>query len=170
MKIKVICLLFVLLGTISTVSAHGIDVTYPTIVIADDSTGMQAKKVVDEMGVEVKVYKFKSTSDVEHHLEHSLTNPDKRILAVAYQDTVNEFLAKNPQASKRIFLSSADEMDIKNGLILLTSNNNSGNSSNDTGLNSTSSSGFLIPLLAGLFIGIMAGLGLGAFWMKRKLS
>lgn len=170
MKIKVICLLFVLLGTISTVSAHGIDVTYPTIVIADDSTGMQAKKVVDEMGVEVKVYKFKSTSDVEHHLEHSLTNPDKRILAVAYQDTVNEFLAKNPQASKRIFLSSADEMDIKNGLILLTSNNNSGNSSNDTGLNSTSSSGFLIPLLAGLFIGLMAGLGLGAFWMKRKLS
>ncbi|MDP2836103.1 MAG: hypothetical protein Q8N97_03890 [Methanobacteriaceae archaeon] len=170
MKIKVICLLFVLLGTISTVSAHGIDVTYPTIVIADDSTGMQAKKVVDEMGVEVKVYKFKSTSDVEHHLEHSLTNPDKRILAVAYQDTVNEFLAKNPQASNRIFVSSADEMDIKNGLILLTSNNNSGNSSNDTGLNSTSSSGFLIPLLAGLFIGIMAGLGLGAFWMKRKLS
>lgn len=169
MKIKVICLLLVLLGTISTVSAHGIDVTYPTIVIADDSTGMQAKKVVDEMGVEVKVYKFKSASDVEHHLEHSLTNPDKRILAVAYQDTVNEFLAKNPQASKRIFVSSADEMDIKNGLILLTSNNNSGNSSNDTGLNSTSSSGFLIPLLAGLFIGIMAGLGLGAFWMKRKL-
>ncbi len=169
MKIKVICLLLVLLGTISTVSAHGIDVTYPNIVIADDSTGMQAKKVVDEMGVEVKVYKFKSASDVEHHLEHSLTNPDKRILAVAYQDTVNEFLAKNPQASKRIFVSSADEMDIKNGLILLTSNNNSGNSSNDTGLNSTSSSGFLIPLLAGLFIGLMAGLGLGAFWMKRKL-
>lgn len=170
MKIKVICLLFVLLGTISTVSAHGIDVTYPTIVIADDSTGMQAKKVVDEMGVEVKVYKFKSASDVEHHLEHSVTNPDKRILAVAYQDTVNEFLAKNPQASNRIFVSSADEMDIKNGLILLTSNNNSGNSSNDTGLTSTSSSGFLIPLLAGLFIGLMAGLGLGAFWMKRKLS
>lgn len=170
MKIKVICLLLVLLGTISTVSAHGIDVTYPTIVIADDSTGMQAKKVVDEMGVEVKVYKFKSASDVEHHLEHSVTNPDKRILAVAYQNTVNEFLAKNPQASNRIFVSSADEMDIKNGLILLTSNNNSGNSSNDTGLNSTSSSGFLIPLLAGLFIGLMAGLGLGAFWMKRKLS
>jgi hypothetical protein len=171
MKIKVICLLLVLLGTISTVNAHGIDVTYPTIVIADDSTGMQAKKVVDEMGVEVKVYKFKSASDVEHHLEHSLTNPDKKILAVSYQDTVNDFLAKNPQASNRIFVSSADEMDIKNGLILLTSTNNTGsNSSNDTGLNSTGSSGFLITLLAGLFIGLMAGLGLGAFWMKRKLS
>lgn len=156
MKIKVIYLLFVLLGTISTVNAHGMDVTnQSTIVIADNSTGLLAKKVVDEMGVEVKVYKFKSVSEVEHQLEHSLTNPDKRILAVAYQDTVNDFLAKNPDVSNRIYVSSADEMDIKNGLTLLTSNNNTG---------------FLTPFLAGLFIGLMAGLGLGAFWMKRKLS
>jgi hypothetical protein len=45
-------------------------------------------------------------------------------------------------------------MDIKNGLILLTSSN---------------STGFLTPLMAGLLIGLMLGLGLGAFWMKRKL-
>ena len=156
MKIKVICLLIVILGLISAVSAHGVDVTnQSTIVIADNSTGLLAKKVVDEMGVDVKVYKFKSASDVEHQLEHSLTNPNKRILAVAYQDTVNEFLVKNPDVSNRIYVSSADDMDIKNGLILLTSNNNTG---------------FLTPLLIGLFIGLMAGLGLGAFWMKRKLS
>lgn len=156
MKIKVICLLIVILGLISAVSAHGVDVTnQSTIVIADNSTGLLAKKVVDEMGVDVKVYKFKSASDVEHQLEHSLTNPNKRILAVAYQDTVNEFLVKNPDVSNRIYVSSADDMDIKNGLILLTSNNNTG---------------FLSPLLIGLFIGLMAGLGLGAFWMKRKLS
>jgi hypothetical protein len=156
MKIKVICLLFVLLGTISVVSAHGVDVTnQSTIVIADNSTGLLAKKVVDEMGVEVKVYKFKSAEEVSHQLEHSLTNTNKRILAVAYQDTVNDFLAKNPSVSNRIFVSSGDEMDIKNGLTLLTSDNNTG---------------FLTPLLAGLLIGIMAGLGLGAFWMKKKLS
>lgn len=156
MKIKVICLLIVILGLISAVSAHGVDVTNQSnIVIADNSTGLLAKKVVDEMGVDVKVYKFKSASDVEHQLEHSLINPNKRILAVAYQDTVNEFLVKNPDVSNRIYVSSADDMDIKNGLILLTSNNNTG---------------FLSPLLIGLFIGLMAGLGLGAFWMKRKLS
>ncbi len=156
MKIKVICLLFILLGTISAVSAHGIDVTnQSTIVIADNSTGVLAKKVVDEMGVEVKVYKFKSSDEVTHQLEHALTNSNKRILAVAYQDTVNDFLAKNPSVSNRIFVSSGDDMDIKNGLTLLSSNNNTG---------------FLTPLLAGLLIGIMAGLGLGAFWMKKKLS
>jgi hypothetical protein len=143
------------MGTISTVSAHGIDVTnQSTIIIADNSTGLLAKKVVDDMGVNVKVYKFKSASDVEHQLEHSLTNPDKRILAVAYQNTVNDFLTKNPDVSNRIYVSSADEMDIKNGLILLTSSN---------------STGFLTPLMAGLLIGLMLGLGLGAFWMKRKL-
>ncbi|PKL67930.1 MAG: hypothetical protein CVV28_04185 [Methanobacteriales archaeon HGW-Methanobacteriales-1] len=156
MKIKVICLLFVLLGTISAVSAHGVDVTnQSTIVIADNSTGLLAKKVVDEMGVEVKVYKFKSAADVTHQLEHALTNHNKRILAVAYQDTVNDFLAKNPTVSNRIYVSSADDMDIKNGLTLLSSDNNTG---------------FLTPFLAGLLIGLMAGLGLGAFWMKKKLS
>ncbi|MDP3033519.1 MAG: hypothetical protein Q8M97_00220 [Methanobacteriaceae archaeon] len=156
MKIKVICLLFILLGTISAVSAHGVDVTnQSTIVIADNSTGVLAKKVTTDMGLNISVYKFKSADEVTHQLEHSLTNSNKRILAVAYQDTVNDFLAKNPTVSNRIFVSSGDEMDIKNGLTLLTSNNNTG---------------FLTPLFAGLLVGIMAGLGLGAFWMKKKLS
>jgi len=42
------------------VSAHGMHVTTneTNIVIADNSTGKLARSVVDEMGVDVTVYKF----------------------------------------------------------------------------------------------------------------
>ena len=156
MKIKAICLLILIMGTIASVNAHGVDVTpQSTIVIADNSSGVLAKKVVDEMGVNATVYKFTSDDEVAHQLEHALSNPDKRILAVAYQGTVSEFIANNSNLSNRVFVCSADEMDIKNGLNLLTSNNTSG--------------GFATPFAAGLLVGIMGGLAGGAFWMKKKL-
>ncbi|MBI5679318.1 MAG: hypothetical protein HZC47_00240 [Methanobacterium sp.] len=157
MKIKAIYLLIILLGMIVPVSAHGVDITpQSTIVIADNSTGIMAKKVGNEMGLNVTVYNFKSDADVSHELEHALSNSNKRILAVAYQDTVNEFLSKNPDLYNRIFVCSADEIDIKNGLTLLTANNTSG--------------GFLTPFLAGILIGVIGGLAGGVFWMKKKIS
>jgi hypothetical protein len=157
MKMKAMFILLILIGMIAPVSAHGVDVTpQSTIVIADNSSGVLAKKVVDEMGVNVTVYKFKSDDEVSHQLEHALSNPNKKILAVAYQDTVNEFIANNSNVSDRVFVCSADEMDIRNGLTLLNSSNTNG--------------GFLTPFLAGLLVGVMGGLAGGAFWMKRKIS
>ncbi|MDI6724598.1 MAG: hypothetical protein QMD61_08120 [Methanobacterium sp.] len=163
MKIKAIFLLIILLGMIGTVNAHGVHVTPDSatmIVIGDNSSGIMAKKLVDKMGLNITVYNFKSDADVSHELEHALENPDKKILAVAYQDTVNEFLSKNPDVSNRIFVCSADENDIKNGLILL----NTTNSQNEN------AGGFLTPFLAGILVGTIVGLAVGAFWMKRKIS
>jgi hypothetical protein len=156
-KIKAICMLILIIGTVASVSAHGVDITpQSTIVIADNSSGVLAKKVVDEMGVNATVYKFTSDDEVAHQLEHALSNPNKRILAVAYQSTVSEFIANNSNVSDRVLVCSADEMDIKNGLTLLTSNNTSG--------------GFAMPFASGLLVGIMGGLAGGAFWVKRKNS
>ena len=162
MNIKTIFLLFVLLAMIAPVNAHGLHVTpdnATTIVIADNATGVMTKRLADDMGLDVKVYKFQSETDVLHELEHAVNDSDKRILVVAYQDTGNEFLSKYPATSNRIFVSSSDEMDIKNGLKLLnsTSNVNAGG-------------GFLTPLAAGLVLGIIVGLGVGVFLMKRKIS
>ena len=156
MRIKIICCLIVFLGMIIPVSAHGIDITsQSTIVIADNSTGVLAKKMVNEMGMNVTVYNFKSSDDVSHQLEHALSNPNKKILFVAYQATANEFLAKNPSLFNRIIVSSADANDIKNGLKLLTNDN---------------STGFLIPFLTGILVGLIFGITVGGFWMKRKSS
>ncbi len=156
MNIKIFCYLIIFFGMMVPVSAHGIDVTsQSTIVIADNSTGILAKKMVNEMGVNVTVYNFKSSDDVSHQLEHALSNPNKKILLVAYQDTANEFLSKNPSVSNRIIVSSADANDIKNGLKLITSDN---------------STGFLVPFLMGILVGIISGIPIGAFWMKKKIS
>lgn len=157
MKIKAICMMIFIMGTLTSVSAHGVDITpQSTIVIADNSSGVLAKEVADEMKLNVSVYKFESADDVSHQLEHALSNPNKRILAVAYQGTVNEFIANNSNMSNRVFVCSADKMDIKNGLTLLTSNNTSG--------------GFATPFAAGILIGVIGGLAGGAYWMKRKFS
>ncbi|MDZ4172173.1 MAG: hypothetical protein U1C19_08390 [Methanobacteriaceae archaeon] len=163
MKLKIICFLIVLLGMISTVSAHGVHVTNEsTIVIADSSTGVMAKKLANEMGQNVSVYEFKSAESVNHQLEHALSDSNIRILAVAYQETVTEFLTKNPDLSNRIFISSAEEIDIKNGLNLLNS------SISDESSTSSNNNGFLTLFITGLFIGLIVGIAGGAFWMKKK--
>ncbi len=154
-------LLLVILGLITPVSAHGLHVTpdsATTIVIADNSTGPTAKRVADEMGMNVTVYSFQSSADVEHELEHLLTNPQKKILAVAYLDTVNNFLANHPETSNQIIVSAANAETIKKGLNQLNSSNNQTNT------------GFLTPFLTGILLGILTGLGVGAFLMKRKLN
>ncbi|PKL72104.1 MAG: hypothetical protein CVV29_07610, partial [Methanobacteriales archaeon HGW-Methanobacteriales-2] len=67
------------------VSAHGVHVTTneSAFIIADDSTGKLARSVVDNLGVNVTVYKFASAEDVAHELESTLTNPNQKILAVS---------------------------------------------------------------------------------------
>lgn len=140
------------------VSAHGVHVTTSetNIVIADNSTGKLARSVVDEMGVDVTVYKFASADDVQHELEHALEDPNKKILAVAYTDTVQNFIDQHPEVSSRIVVANANKNSIQQGLTKL----------NIAGATST---GFITPLLSGLLIGLVFGLGVGAVWMKRRL-
>ncbi|MCK9152050.1 hypothetical protein [Methanobacterium alcaliphilum] len=162
MNIKLVCILIIVLGMISTVNAHGLHVTPENatmIVIADNSTGVPAKKLANDIGLNVSVYNFKSGDDVLHELEHAINNTNKTILVVAYQDTVTDFLSKHPEVSGRIFVSSSDEMDIKNGLILLNST---------ASKNTNTSSGFLTPFITGIVIGLIGGLAGGVFWMKKK--
>ncbi len=141
------------------ISAHGVHVTTneSAIIIADNATGKLARSVADDMGVNITVYKFPSADGVEHELEHALNNSNKKILAVAYTDTVQNFIDKHPEVSGRILVADANENSIREGISKL----------NLVGYNS---SGFLTPLLSGLLIGLVFGLGVGAVWMKRKLS
>ena len=140
------------------VSAHGVHVTTneSAIIIADNFTGKMARSVVDEMGVNVTVYKFASADDVAHELEHALTDPNKKILAVAYTDIVQNFINQHPEVSSRIMVASANKNSIQQALTKLN-------------VAGATSSGFLTPLLSGLLIGLVFGLGIGAVWMKRKM-
>ena len=157
---KSIVLLIILLVTMmASVSAHGVDITPESmIIIADNSSGVLAKKVVDEMGLNVTVYNFKSEGDVSHELEHALGNPNKKILAVAYQNTINNFLSQHPELSNRVIVSTAYETAIKKGLNQLNTQKSSTNGD------------FLTHLLSGLLMGLVFGLGIGAVWMKRKFT
>lgn len=160
MKLKYFMLLIVLLALfvgVSSVSAHGADLTEDTMIIANESNGILAKSIVDDNGFDIKVYKFVSEGDVEHQLEHALTNPNKRILAIAYQDTVNDYLKEHPELKDRVIVGEDDNESITNSakqLLLIDVNG----SSND----------FIIPLAVGLVIGAIIGLIGGVFIMKRK--
>lgn len=151
-------LILIIAALMVPVSAHGVHVTTneSNIIIADNSTGKLARSVVDEMGVNVTVYKFPSADSVAHELEHALTNSNKKILAVAYTDTVQQFIKQHPEVSNRILVVDANKNSIQQGLTKLN-------------VSGATSSGFLTPLLSGLLIGLVFGLGVGAVWMKRKM-
>jgi len=151
-------LVMVIAALVIPVSAHGVHVTTneSNIIIADNSTSKLAKSVVDQMGVNVTVYKFASADDVTHELEHALNDSNKKILAVAYTDTVQQFIGQHPEVSSRIIVVDANQNAIQQGLTQLN-------------VAGASSAGFLTPLLSGLLIGLVFGLGIGAVWMKRKL-
>lgn len=152
----IVCLVFFI--GISSVNAHGADLTEDTMIMANESNGISAKSIIDDEGLdEIKVYKFVSEGDVEHQLEHALTNPNKRILAIAYQDTVNAYLDKHPELKNRVIVSDDDADSIKDNsqkLLLIEV----GQSSND----------FIVPLVVGLIIGAIIGLICGVFIMKNK--
>jgi hypothetical protein len=161
MKLKVygVLILFLLLFIgISSVSAHGADLTEDTMIIADESNGILAKSIVDDNGFDIKVYKFESDGDVEHQLEHALTNPNKRILAISYQDTVNKYLDEHPELKDRVIVSEDDNESITSNAENLLSIDTNVDSSGD----------FTTPLIVGLVIGILIGLIAGVFIAKQK--
>lgn len=163
MKIKVtgiILFILVLLVSVSYVSAHGADLTEDTMIMANESNGVLAKSIVDDLGLDVKVYKYESEGDVEHQLEHALTNPNKRILAISYQDTVNSYLDNHNELKNRVIVSGDDNQSISENAQKLVAIN-----VNET---SSSSGGFVTPLVVGIVIGVIIGLIGGIVIMKRK--
>ena len=161
LKTKVFGLLIlflVLFIGISAVSAHGADLTEDTMIIANETNGVLAKSIMDDNGFDIKVYKFESDGDVEHQLEHALTNPNKRILAISYQDAVNNYLNQHPELKNRVIVSEDDNASITSGAESLLSINTAADTSSD----------FVTPLVVGLIIGILIGLIGGVFIMKHK--
>ena len=128
------------------------------MIMANESNGILAKSIVDDNGFDIKVYKYESDGDVEHQLEHALTNPNKRILAISYQDTVNSYLDEHPELKNRVIVSEDDNESITSNAEKLLSI--------DT--NSDSLGEFVTPLIVGLVIGLLIGLIVGVFIMKQK--
>lgn len=154
-----ILIIFISLLSVSAVSAHGADITDDTMIIANESNGVFAKDIVDNLGLNITVYKFKSDGDVEHQLEHALTNPNKRILAIAYQDTVESYLDDHSELKSRVLVSNDDEKSISDSCKKLVEIDvNSGGGSNN----------FITPLVVGVVIGLLIGIVVGAVVLKRK--
>lgn len=154
-----ILIIFISLLTLSGVSAHGADITDDTMIIANESNGVFAKDIVDDLGLNITVYKFKSDGDVEHQLEHALTNPNKRILAIAYQDTVEAYLDNHTELKNRVLVSDDDKNSLSDSCkklveIDVSSNNNA----ND----------FITPLVVGIVIGLLVGIVAGVVVLKGK--
>lgn len=162
MKMKIYGLLILSLilfvGT-SSVSAHGADLTEDTMIMANESNGILAKSIVDDLGLDnVKVYKYVSEGDVEHQLEHALSNPNKRILAISYQDTVEDYLNDHPDLKNRVIVSGDDNKSIEDNVQKLVA----------IDVNEDISSDFTTPLIVGLIIGLLVGLIGAVFIMKWK--
>ena len=129
------------------------------MIIANESNGVFAKDIVDDLGLNITVYKFKSDGDVEHQLEHALTNPNKRILAIAYQDTVEAYLDNHTELKNRVLVSDDDKNSLSDSCkklveIDVSSNNNA----ND----------FITPLVVGIVIGLLVGIVAGVVVLKGK--
>ena len=150
--------LFLILGA-AAVSAHGVDVTADTMVVANDTNGVLVKDIADSNSINISVYKFTSEDEVAHILEHSINNTNKRMLFVAYQDTANEFLKNHPDLSKRIIVVD----DINNDTILQGLQDIM-----NAPVENTQESSFGLPLIIGVIIGALIGIGCGIFIMKRK--
>jgi len=167
MKVQLILTGILILSMIAAVSAHGIHIATETdadvVIIADQDSGDLTRRVVSELGVNAEVFEFTSTGQVNHELGHFIFDYDYTVLAVAYQDTVEEFIANNPEFSDQIRVSAAEEEDIRNNLMELTENG-----TGEATAPPAEESGFVIPFALGLLVGLVAGLGLGAFWMKKK--
>lgn len=159
---KLVLLLIVLFVGMSVVNAHGVDVTDNHMVIADDFNGANAKALADSNNINITVYKFTSYDEVEHVLLHALNNTDKRIVVIAYQDEVRSFLDEHPDLASRVFISSDNDDDLRNAMMLASGSINSGSVS--------SGNDFLLSLGTGLIVGILVGLAGGLFLAKRKLS
>ena len=158
--LKILMLMLVMLLAVCAVSAHGVDVTADTMVVANDTNGVMVKDIADTNGINISVYKFTSEDEVAHILEHSVNNTNKRMLFVAYQDTANDFLKDHSDMSSRILVVD----DVNNDTVLkgLQDIMNA-----PTG-NAQSESSFGLPLVIGIVIGALIGIGCGIYIMKRK--
>ena len=157
---KILILLLVSILAITAVSAHGVDVTADTMVIANDTNGQLVKDIADANGKNISVYKFTSQDEVAHNLEHSINNTNKRILLVAYQDTGDEFLKNHQDLSNRIIVIK----DVNNDTILQGLNQ----VMNTPTENPQNGNNFGLPLVIGAVIGIIIGVGCGVLIMKKK--
>lgn len=169
MKMKILSLILIMVTLMAPIYAHGVHISTSTdaqvVIIADESTAALAQKVATESSITVEVFEFTSLSQVSHELDHIINDYNLKVVAVAYQDTVQEFISQNPEAKEQIRISSADEEDIKNNIQELAGENTT------TSVNENAEEdNFLVPFLAGILIGLIAGLGAGVFFMQRKAT
>ena len=158
--IKILIIMLFLILSVAAVSAHGVDVTADTMVVANDTNGVLVKDIADTSGINISVYKFTSEDEVAHILEHSINNTNKRMLFVAYQDTANEFLKDHKELSNRIIVvDDVNDDSILQGLQDIM-NAPTGNSAQENN--------FGLPLIIGVVIGALIGIGCGIFIMKKK--
>lgn len=159
-NLKILIIPLILFLTMATISAHGVDVTADTMVIANETNGQLVKDIADANGKNISVYKFTSEDEVAHILEHSLNNTNKRILLVAYQDTANDFLKNHKEVSNRIIVVD----NVTNDTILQGLNNimNAPTGSSQEG------NSFGLPLAIGIVIGLIVGVGCGILILKKK--
>jgi hypothetical protein len=159
--LKILILTMALILGAAAVSAHGVDVTADTMVVANDTNGVLVKDIADTNKINISVYKFTSQDEVAHILEHSVNNTNKRMLFVAYQDTASDFLKDHHELSKRIIV-----VDDVNNDTILTGLQNIMNA--PTGNAQSEGSGFGLPLVIGVIIGVLIGVAGGIYIMKRK--
>ncbi|MBQ6100584.1 MAG: hypothetical protein IJL02_12230 [Methanobrevibacter sp.] len=152
-------MLFLIIGA-TAVSAHGVDVTADTMVVANDTNGVFVKDIADSNNINISVYKFTSEDEVAHILEHSINNTNKRMLFVAYQDTANEFLKEHKDLSNRIIVLD----DVNNDTVLKGIQDIMNAPTGDIAQENS----FGLPLIIGIIIGALIGIGCGIFIMKRK--
>ncbi|MBR0371173.1 MAG: hypothetical protein IJH63_10715 [Methanobrevibacter sp.] len=159
-NLKILIIPLILFLTMAAISAHGVDVTADTMVIANETNGQLVKDIADANGKNISVYKFTSEDEVAHILEHSLNNTNKRILLVAYQDTANDFLKNHKEVSNRIIVVD----NVTNDTILQGLNNimNAPTGSSQEG------NSFGLPLAIGIVIGLIVGVGCGILILKKK--
>ena len=159
-NLKILIIPLILLLTMAAISAHGVDVTADTMVIANETNGQLVKDIADANGKNISVYKFTSQDEVAHILEHSINNTNKKILLVAYQDIGNDFLKNHKDLSNRIIVVN----NVTNDTILQGLNN----IMNTPATNTQSENSFGLPLAIGIAIGLIIGVGCGILILKKK--
>ena len=159
-NLKILIVPLILFLTIAAISAHGVDVTADTMVIANETNGQLVKDIADANGKNISVYKFTSEDEVAHILEHSVNNTNKRILLVAYQDVGSDFLKNHSELSNRIIVVD----NVTNDTILQGLND----VMNAPTGNSQEGNSFGLPLAIGIVIGLIIGVGCGILILKKK--
>ena len=159
-NLKILIIPLILFLTMASISAHGVDVTADTMVVANETNGQLVKDIADANGKNISVYKFTSQDEVAHILEHSINNTNKKILLVAYQDTGNDFLKNHKDLSNRIIVVD----NVTNDTILQGLNN----IMNTPAANTQSENSFGLPLAIGIAIGLIIGVGCGILILKKK--